>query len=190
MAKSRKKSVKKSTAKKHAKTTSLTILQKRFAHILHSMPRPNQAEAYRLAGYKGKPSVIEANACRLAKNDKVVAYMKTLTQRAMERAERAADEIISELEKIGFSNISDYLEFGPSGVVLKKSENLTPNQLAAIESISETTTQHGGTIRFKLHDKPESLQLLGKRFGLFPNREVITPDQGELKPFKVVLTDE
>lgn len=187
-----KKSTKRKAAKKHTGTKvtalSLTILQKRFAHILHSMPKPNQAEAYRLAGYKGKPSVREVNACRLLKNDKVAAYMKTLTQKAMERAERTADEIIAELEKVGFSSIGDYLAFGPNGVVLKDSTELTKEQLAAIESISETTTQHGGTIRFKLHDKPESLHLLGKRHGLFPNRQEITGEDGGPLELNVTVT--
>lgn len=108
----------------------------------------------------------------------VKAYLDSLKAAATDRAQRSADDIIAELENVGFSNIGDYLSFGPNGVVLQDSTDLAPEQLAAIEGISETTTQHGGTIRFKLHDKPESLHLLGKRHGLFPNKQEITGEDG------------
>lgn len=160
-------------------TRSLTILQKRCCDIYHSMKKPCKQRAYKLAGSTTRGKTAKTEAHRMMELPHVKAYLDSLKEAATERAQRTADEIIAELEKIGFSNIKDYLDFGPKkGVVLKDSKKLTPEQLAAIESISETTTQHGGTIRFKLHDKPESLHLLGKRHGLFPNRQELTGKGG------------
>lgn len=165
-----------------SKKTTLTIRQKRLCDIYHAMKKPNKRAAYELAGYACRGKVAKTEAQREMGKSHVKSYLNSLKEVATERAQRTADEIIVELEKIGFSNIKDYLDFGPSGVVLKDSEKLTLTQLAAIESICETTTQHGGTIRFKLYDKPECLHLLGKRHGLFPNKqEIIGKDGGPLE---------
>lgn len=131
------------------------------------MRKPSKLKACRLAGYTMAGKHAKGEAKKTFNLPHVRAYLDSLKEVATERAQKTADEIIAELEKIGFSNIQDYLGFGRDGVVLKDSEGLTSEQLAAIESISSTTTQHGGTIRFKLHDKPESLQLLARRLGLF-----------------------
>jgi len=163
-------------------------MQKRACAIYHSVKKPSKEKAYELAGYKCRGDAARTEAQRMMDLPQVKAYLNSLKEKATERAQKAADDIIAELEKIGFSNISDYLSFGPNGVVLKDSTELTPDQLAAIESISETTTQHGGTIRFKLHDKPESLHLLGKRHGLFPNRQELTGADGGPLELKVTVT--
>lgn len=179
--------MKKKAKKKPAK--KLTIMQQRFCLILHSMKTTNQAEAYRLAGYKGTGKTAEQAASRLASNVKVAAYLESLGKRAEARAEKKADEIITELEKLGFSNISDYVKFGPTGITLENSESLTREQLAAIAEVSETETKDGGTQRFKLYDKIKALELLGKRFGLFPNKteQEITGKDG--KPIQINIVD-
>lgn len=167
---------------------SLTILQKRACDIYHSMKKPSKLKACRLAQYKMGGKHARNEAQKTFDLPHIKAYLNSLKAMATENAQRSADEVIAELEKIGFSNISDYLSFGPNGVVLKDSTKLTTEQLAAIESISETTTQHGGTIRFKLHDKPESLHLLGKRHNLFPNRQELTGKDGGPLELNVKVT--
>ncbi|MHC4338105.1 MAG: terminase small subunit [Planctomycetota bacterium] len=164
-------------------TSGLTIRQKRFAEILHSMKTPNQAKAYRLAGYKGKPGTIEANACRLAKNDKVVAYMQMLDKSAMERAERTADEVITELANIAFANIVDYLSFGPEGIILNDSDKLTKAQQSAVAHVSNRVTKNSRRLIFRLHNKIKCLELLGRRFGIFPTRGTAKKD---IKPLKLL----
>lgn len=181
--KAKKKAPKKKVAKKKTarKLPPLTVAQKRFCQILHSMRHPNHAEAYELAGFKSTGSVASAAATRLLKRVKVAAYMEELGKRQEARAERKSDEIVAELESMAFANIADYLSFGPTGITLKDSKDLTRQQLAAVSEVSQTDTQFGGSKRFKLHDKRAALVDLGKRFGLFPNKQTIDAADGILQ---------
>jgi hypothetical protein len=54
------------------------------------------------------------------------------------------------------------MTWGPRGVVLKDSSELTDEQRAAIESVSETVTLTGGTIKVTLHSKPKAMDLCAK----------------------------
>ena len=56
------------------------------------------------------------------------------------------------------------------GVTFLDSGDLTANQSAATSDISQTITQHGGTRRIKLHDKPRALEMLGRYFSLFTDK--------------------
>lgn len=180
----------KRAAKKHKtnKVTTrpalnLTELQKRCVDILHSMKKPEKLKAYNLAGYKltSKAGSVEVN--KLLNLPHVRAYYESLRQKATERAEKSADDIIKELEKIAFSNIKDYLNVNEDGdVFLKGFSGIEADKLAAIESIKINSTRNKDdsreytTTQFKLCSKLGSLELLGKRFGLFPNKQDVKID--------------
>lgn len=147
----------------------LTILQRRFVETYHSMKKPNQREAYE-KHYKARGKTAEVEACRTLKKPYVRAYLKKLQKRSLERAVKGAEDIIAELEKVGFSNIYHYLEVKGNKVTFKNLLEISDEQWAAIAEISETTTQYGGTIKFKLYDKLRALKDLGLRFGIFPTK--------------------
>ena len=48
-----------------------------------------------------------------------------------------AENVLQELAKVGFANITDYLSFGPNGVVLRPSKELLREQLAAVGEVQE-----------------------------------------------------
>ena len=149
----------------------LTILQKRCCDIYHSMKHLNQAQAYILASGKCRGKAAESAASRMLSNVKCLEYLEKLGQRATARAEKSADDVIRELEKMGFSNIKHYLSFSKKGVSLKNSEELTEEQLACVAEVSESISGKGNKyLRFKLHDKKAALELLGKRFKLFTEK--------------------
>lgn len=175
------------TKKDEVSTRPLTILQKRFCLILHGMRHPNQAEALYLAGSKSKGTNLETSASRMSSNVKVKAYLDELSKKAESRAEKKADDIIRELEHLAFSRMDNYLSFGPSGITLKNMDTMTPEQIAAIAEVSETETKEGGSRKFKLHDKRAALVDLGKRFGLFPNKQEVSGPAG--KPIPVMIVD-
>jgi phage terminase small subunit len=54
------------------------------------------------------------------------------------------------------------MTWGPAGVTLKDSDELTEEQAMAIEEVSETVSQQGGTVRLKLHSKPKAIELGAK----------------------------
>jgi phage terminase small subunit len=147
----------------------LTLPQRRFVEILFSMEKPNQRKAYeQVYACRGKTADVEAH--RTLKLPQVKAYLKKLQKKSEERAIKSAADIIAELELVGFSNIKNYLTFGPDGVVLKNSDELTAGQLAAVAEVSETTGKHGGTKKIKLYDKLKALKDLGLRYGIFPTK--------------------
>lgn len=187
--------VKKTKPKPRKKSTSkkLTILQKRFCQILHSMKTPNQTEAYCLAGYKSVGRAAESNASKVLSLHKVAAYLESLGKRAEARAEKKADEIIAELEKIGFSNIQDFI--GDSNEIQDISK-ISRDKAAAVESIQSDIRHDSGDskgytekVKIKLHDKKSALVDLGKRYGLFPNKSEHELSGKEGKPFTVNIID-
>lgn len=145
----------------------LTILQRRTCEIYHSMAKPNQAEAYRLAGSKCRGKTLIEEAHRTLKKPQCREYLKRLQKKSEEQAVKSAGEIIAELEKVGFSNIKDYIEVKEGTLTIKDLNKMTEAQAAAIAEISETTA---GAIKFKLYDKPGALKALGLRFGIFPTK--------------------
>jgi len=140
------------------------------------MRTPNQVEAYKLAGGVGTQKSLEANSSKMISLDKVRAYLDKLGKKAEVRAEKKADDIIRELEKIGFSNIKNYL--GLDNQITDISQ--LPDELtAAVESVQTTTTvtkdKKGNeyetkNVKLKLYDKKGALVDLGKRYLLFPNQ--------------------
>ena len=75
--------------------------------------------------------------------------------------------IVQELAKVGFANAGDYFDWGPAGIKVRDKAELTPEQQAAVAEVSETTTEHGGTIRIKLHSKLDALEKLGRHLGMY-----------------------
>ena len=109
------------------------------------MKKPNQRIAYELAGYESRGETARVEAQRMMKVPHVKAYLDSLKERATQKAQRSAEDIISELEKIGFGK--------------KKDRN-----------------------------KVRALELLGRRFYLFPNRQELTGKDGSPLYLNVTVT--
>jgi hypothetical protein len=60
----------------------------------------------------------------------------------------------------------NYMTWGPAGVRLKPSSELTEEQAAAIESVTDTRTAVGGTTKVTLHSKPKAMELGAKLLGM------------------------
>ena len=81
--------------------------------------------------------------------------------------------VVAELAKLAFSNMQDYMSWGPNGVTWKDSTELTREQAAAIVEVITTETKEGTRTRFKLADKVGALNSLGKYFGMFIEKHEI-----------------
>jgi len=135
------------------------------------MRKPNKREAYILAGSTSTGETARVEADRTLRKPHVSAYLEKLQNKAMTKAVKTAEDIIRELELMGFSNIGNYLTFDKSGVSLKNSEELTPAQLSAVQEVSESVTKHGTkAFRFKLYDKKTPLEMLGRHWNLFTGK--------------------
>lgn len=89
------------------------------------------------------------------------------------------EEIIHELATVAFANIGDYLAWEDGEVTIRPSQELSREQLAAVESIEQKIEKDGTkTIKIKLYDKPAALRDLAKMVGVIVNRvEVGAPGQ-------------
>lgn len=133
------------------------------------------------AGYS--PKTASSIGWRLIRREDVQAYIK---------AESEYDQITTGITRrnwllqqkvVGYSDISDYMEFGPDGVTLKKSDEIPPDLLKAISEISETVTKDGGTVRFKLHNKLDALKMIGEHFGWLKSKP---DDQQDMRPLVII----
>jgi phage terminase small subunit len=134
----------------------------------------NAAHAARRAGYSERSAAQQGyNLLR----DKTVAAAIAKEQAA--RATRTgvtADRVIIELAKVAFGDPRRLLSWGPEGVTLRASDELTAAEAALVSEVSETRTSTGGTRRVKLYCKLTALTALGRHLGLFASGA--NPDSG------------
>ncbi len=133
----------------------------------------NAARAARRAGYGVRAA---ANGYRLLQSPEVASAVAAAKRARALRAEISADRVLAEYARIAFADISRFAQFGPDGVTLVDMAALSPAETAAIAEVSESKTQHGGVVRFKLHDKLAALHALARHIGLNAPEKVALTD--------------
>jgi len=131
----------------------------------------NGADAVRKAGYSCK----DANkyAYKLLEKDHIQAALAKIMKRRTDKIEVTADNVLEEIRRVAFANAGDFFTWGPGGVVLKSSEDLGADKLACVSEASQTTTEHGGTVKIKLADKMKALEMLGRSLTMFTDKVVV-----------------
>ncbi len=127
------------------------------------------------AGYSPKTARFQSS--RMLTNVDVQQYLNGLRSQQQERLEINADAVLKELAIVGFSKITDVLEFDGSGVRLRK--DLSPESVAAIQTVRAGKTESGEQLQVRMHNKIQALKELGLHFGLFDdfNRAIATLKQ-------------
>lgn len=172
--------------------TALTEQQKQFCLLW--VANFNLADAWIGAKNKVKSrAVAKAAASRfLLTNVNAQAYCGKLLEKQQGRAEKKADDVVREMEALGFSNIQDFVTTDEDGEFCFRSwQNISREKFAAVESVKVTSTTTGKgndtytttNIQFKLYSKISALENLGKRFNAFPNKTELS---GELA-FRLIL---
>ncbi|MDR1515435.1 MAG: terminase small subunit [Synergistaceae bacterium] len=90
-----------------------------------------------------------------------------------ERSKRTgvtADRVVQELARIAFVDTRQIFEWGPDGVTLRPSDELTDDEAAIVAEVSETRSAVGGSIKAKRFDKLKALELLGSHLGMFNDK--------------------
>jgi phage terminase small subunit len=129
-----------------------------------------QAAAYRHAfphTVKWRDSAVWTESSKLAALPEVCQRVEELRAKACTLNEITVERIARELAYIAFGNKRDVMAWGPGGVKLKDSAELTDAQAALVAEVSETTTKDGGSLKLKTHDKVRALELLGRMKGAF-----------------------
>lgn len=165
----------------------LTNKQRRF--VEEYLVDLNAAAAARRAGYsESSASIIGRKNLGLPQvQAALTAEMDALTL----RTHISQDKVMRELARIAFADPRRVMSWGPDGVTLIDSSTLDADDAAMVAEVSQTTSANGGSLRIKLHSKIQSLELIGRRLGLFPTRTEITgADGGPLQVAAVDMTDE
>ena len=140
----------------------------------------NGTQAAIRAKYSTKSA--KEQASRLLTYDNVQAKITELTQQRQARASKSADDVIAELEHIGFSRLGDIMTWDETGAAFINDSNEIPDCAeAAIESIQVDVDQIGNDknsrkvlkTKVKLHPKIPALIQLCKHHGIANDKSQI-----------------
>jgi phage terminase small subunit len=118
------------------------------------------------AGYKEHTAGV--TGCQNLKHPKIQEAIAKEMELREERTRVTQDKVVKELAKLAFSNMRSFVRWGPSDVKLLDSNQLTDDDAACVMEVSQTESASGATtVRFKLYNKKDALELLGKHLGMF-----------------------
>lgn len=116
------------------------------------------------AGYaRGKAG---ARASALIRRPEVQLAIRAELKDREARTRLSGDRIILEAMRIAFADPSRVAHWGPNGVELVDSDDLTPDDKAAVKWISVGGRKGTTAQRFELHDKIAALHLLARMTGM------------------------
>lgn len=153
---------------------SITPKQQRF--VDEYLVDLNASAAARRAGYSEKTARQQAD--RMLTKVDIQAAIAERQKALRQRVEITQEMVISELAKIAFGDQRRVMSWGPRGVRLRPSVELSDEEAAVVAEVSETVTAAGGTLKLKTHDKVGALKLLGEHLGLFRQKVELTGKDG------------
>jgi phage terminase small subunit len=116
------------------------------------------------AGYaRGKAG---ARASELLRRPEVQLAIRDEMKERDKRLRLTSERIIREAMCIAFADPSRIAHWGPDGVELVDSDDLTPDDRAAVKWISVGGRKGAHAQRFEMHDKLAALELLARMTGL------------------------
>lgn len=139
----------------------------------------NATQAALRAGYSAKTA--KKQGYRLMNSEGIQEAVSTAMQERSERTGIRADRVLSELAKIGFANMLDYLDVDGDDVRVVL-QGISRDQAAAISEIVIEERQHGEIgkrVKFKLLDKRAALVDIGRHIGMFVDRHELTGADGK-----------
>jgi phage terminase small subunit len=116
------------------------------------------------AGYaRGKAG---ARASELIRRPEVQLAIRAELKEREKRLRLTGDRIILEAMRIAFADPSRIAHWGPDGVMLVDSDDLTADDKAAVKWISVGGRKGARAQRFEMHDKLAALELLARMTGM------------------------
>lgn len=147
-----------------SESDGLTERERRF--VLHYACTGQPQLAARRAGYAWNTAKYRARDA--LKKPAVIAAIEEMRAERAARLGITADRVVQELARVGLVNITDLATFGPGGVVLNLSDDISPDDAAAIVEVSETKD---GGVKVKLAPKLQALKLLAEHTGVIGKRD-------------------
>lgn len=171
------------------------LTPKQRAFVREYLVDLNATQAAIRAGYAESGASVEGS--RLLANAKVASAVESAMALRAVRTEITADRVLTELAKIGFSDIRKAVKWhsaliteedNPDGgdiaviktvvtntVQMVASDEIDDDTAACISEVSQTAT---GGVKIKLHDKRAALVDIGRHLGMFKERVEHTGKDG------------
>lgn len=149
--------------------------QRRFIALYRSTTPRNATRAYEQV-YTARGQAARQAASRLLTNVDVQDAITTADAQDLRDLGITAAAILRELALVGFADMARYATWGPDGVRLEPSIQLLTEHTCVVSELGQTITQHGGSIRFKLHDKIAALEKLGRYLNLWTDEVELGPE--------------
>ena len=122
----------------------------------------NATRAARDSGYSKKTA--KQIGSRLLTNVDIQTRIKELIEERKSRVKLTAENVLTELSRLAFSNVKDIIEKGDGELIKFKDIDDIPDELtAAIESIEY---DKDSKIKYKFHNKEKALELCLRHLGL------------------------
>ena len=162
----------------------MKLTPKQEAFCLAYIETGNASMAYRrsYAAEQMSAGAIDVEACRLLAHPKIVPRIAEIQAGHRKRHEVTVDRILTELARIGFSDIRKVVKWGSrelcnpddkasgekrfANVAIVSSDEIDDDTAAAIAEVSQTRDG----IKVKLYDKRAALVDMGKHLGLFKDQ--------------------
>jgi len=117
-----------------------------------------------------KDEAARVNASKLLTITNVKEYVAEKIKERTERTEVTQDMVIKELAKIGFAQITDFVEVDEqNNVIIRATGEIDKNKIGAIAGIKES--QSG--VEIKMNDKVKALELLGRHLAMFTDKQEV-----------------
>ncbi len=190
--KKKRKSKKKAKTKATPKKWKPTAKQQRF---IEEYPIDfNATKASQRAGYSKKTSYSIGH--ELLKKPEIQDAIQKRVGKLTTKADITVERIVSELAKVGFSNLGEYFRISKDGEPYIDLSAITEEQSAALQEIMvEDFTDGRGDdarnvrrVKIKTLDKLNALDKLGKYLGMFVDRINLTGEIG-IKRIERVIVD-
>lgn len=159
----------------------LTPKQEKFVRNLVSGMSQYNAYCNSYNAKNMKRSTIDRKATALFGKDTIRARYNELINKANEKVEIKAEDILRELKAIAFSNGSDYAEMKGNKVQFKDTDKLDADKKRAIASIKQT--REGKQI--DTYDKLKAIDMLVKYTKMFDQKS----DDHKQPTLNIVVTD-
>lgn len=131
----------------------------------------NATAAYIRAGYASRGAAARANASRLLTDDNVQSAINERLAEIDKRTHVDAEKVRKELARLGFTDMRKFVKWGPDGVQLLPSDELSEDDSPAVTEVVQTPGQYGDTLKIKLGHKDSALRMLAEHTGLIGGRD-------------------
>jgi phage terminase small subunit len=174
-----------------SRRTELTPKQEIF--VAEYLTDLNATRAAIAAGYSAKTA--ESQAARLLVNVKVAAVIAEKQGKRLAKLEITADRVLQEIARLAFFDPRKFFNEDGSAKQVSELDDDTAMALAGMdvmelfEGSGDQKHAYGLMKKFKLVDKGQNLERLGKHLKLFTDKSEITGANGGPVEIKRVVTD-